>query len=133
MDQELPLQFQYCNAYYIGICLQIIFQMPTEYVSKYLGLGFLIHILQAFEIMIYSQCLETSVGPQAEGLRPQPKIQDLRLRLRWPKFKAIPTAEGIIRSFLRFVSKMEANIQLSCVFQYTSATCDGKVIKLSTK
>ena len=36
----------------------------------------------------------SSVGPKAKGLRPQPKILDLRLRLRWPKFEEIPTAVG---------------------------------------
>ena len=53
-----------------------------------------------------------SVGPKDEVLRPQPKIYDLRLRLRCRKFEAIPTAEGIIGSFLTFFQKQ----RLKCVF-----------------
>ena len=37
-----------------------------------------------------------SVGPKAEVLQPYPNILDLQLRLGWPKFEAIPTAEGKI-------------------------------------
>ena len=62
----------------------------------------------------------SSVGPKAEVLRPQPKIQDLRLRLRWPKFKAIPTAEGFYWQFSQVLPKW----RLKCVFHYTGATLD---------
>ena len=61
------------------------------------------------------ECQMCSVGPKAEVLRPQPKIQDLRLRLRWPKFFAIPTAEGFYWQFSQVLPKW----RLKCVFHYT--------------
>ena len=40
------------------------------------------------------------------------------------KFEAIPTAEGLISSFLTF-SKMEAKMQAFLCFNYTGATCSS--------
>ena len=83
------------------------------------------HSKQMFfhHVRIFQLVAGCSVGPKAEVLRPQPKISDLRLRLRWPKFEAKPTAEVLICSFLSFFPKMEAEMQVFLCFHYTGATC----------
>ena len=58
---------------------------------------------------IYYSYEKNSVGPKTEDLRLM--VKDLRLQ--WPKLEAIPTAEGLICSFLISFSKMEAEMCFS--------------------
>ena len=44
------------------------------------------------------------------------KAEVLRPWLRWPKFENVPTAEGLICSFLSFFPKWRLKCKLSCVF-----------------
>ena len=68
--------------------------MPIEYILEYLGLGILIQNLQAFEIMIYSQCLETKITQVLSRIIPNHTLRYLQCWLKSFQCSAIGSTDS---------------------------------------